>query len=199
MNIFYWLAGIYAGCVVIDTANVIIAKCIETKKFKKENYEISNKNKFFKEIFKEIGVSFIPFINMAIFISYPTSFKEFYLIDKQKYISDGIIIDKEQLRLQQENAIIKEHKFKAAREELMNNKINTFETLEDYQKIEIIKNERKNIEQGIENNELGTSYNNLTNKEKIEFLNLLRDEVIANHQFQTTKNNKMKRKKYYEK
>lgn len=194
MNIFYLLAGIYTGCVVIDTAIVIITKCIESKKFKKENYEISNKNKFFKEILKEIGVSLIPFLNVAIFVSYPTSFKEFYLIDKEKYISDGIIIDKEQLKLQQENEIIKEHKFKAAREELMDNKINNFDTLEDYQKIEIIKNERENIECGIENNELGNSYNNLTNNEKIEFLNSLRDEVLTNHQFQTAKNKKIKRK-----
>lgn len=194
MNIFYWLAGIYVGCVVIDTANIIITKCIETKKFKKENYEISNKNKFFKETLKEIGWAFLPIINIAIVIAYTGDFKAIYFSDKEKYISDGIIIDKEQLKLQQENEIIKEHKFKAAREELMDNKANNFDTLEDYQKIEIIKNERENIECGIENNELGNSYNNLTNKEKIEFLNLLRDEVLANHQFQTTKNNKIKRK-----
>lgn len=194
MNLLYLFGGIYFCSVAIGLGATIISESIEIAKLKKENYEIFNKKKLFIENLKVSWFAFLPGFNVALPFIYKDEFNEMYFENREYYISDGIIIDKEQLKLQQENAIIKEHKFKAAREELMNNKINTFETLEDYQKIEIIKNERENIECGIENNELGNSYNNLTNKEKIEFLNLLRDEVLANHQFQTTKNNKIKRK-----
>ncbi|MGN0973272.1 MAG: hypothetical protein ACI4OT_00870 [Bacilli bacterium] len=203
------IMGSIYGVSVLATAASFAGHVLKIKnKIKKEGYIIKkgktssifldDKSDFAVLLFIILFPGFNTMMAFASPILLTKEFDEDYRNYKQHLINNYLLKKSEERLEYEENYIIKQEKFEEARKSFHEEKMANFETLNDVDKLKVLKEEREKVYNNSSDDELRNAYNQLTKEEKIEFLDILREEVLStyNIEYKTPKHlkNKLLRK-----
>lgn len=193
------------GSIIFSEAITVGPALLRYNKLKKEGYLIKNKRKTLKLIhddmwlvsfYPNLLVSLIPFVNMMWIISEAIASIEIKLdlqATKEELKEKNFITKSDALIKKEAKTLIKQDKFKKAKNDLGYGKMGAYDRMNDVEKLVFINNLEENIETK-EQESNGYNYEKLTTEEKKEFLMELRREILKDKNVITSLEEKPKRK-----